>query len=64
MGYVLSGWNWAYTPSLLLVGPIVGAISYMFVVERFETIQVKPATGLQLNNDMSVNLGSKGIHMI
>ncbi len=23
MGWVLSGWNWAYTPSLLVVGPIV-----------------------------------------
>ena len=26
MGYVLSGWNWAYTPSLLLVGPIVDRV--------------------------------------
>ena len=26
MGYVLSGWNWAYTPSLLLVGPMVDRV--------------------------------------
>ncbi|MEE8350269.1 MAG: MFS transporter [Acidobacteriota bacterium] len=26
MGYVLSGWNWAYTPSLLLVGPIIDRV--------------------------------------
>ncbi len=26
MGYVLSGWNWAYTPSLLVVGPIIDRV--------------------------------------
>ncbi len=27
MGFILSGWNWAYTGSLLMIGPIVDRYS-------------------------------------
>lgn len=32
MGYILSGWNWAYTPSLLVVGPLVDRIGPWMVL--------------------------------
>ena len=37
----------SFVPALILAGTMamVGAIFYVFVVERFETIQIEPATG-------------------
>ena len=32
MGLILSGWNWAYTGSLLFVGPIIDRFGPLLVV--------------------------------